>query len=199
MDDRATAGGTDDLPEIDWDAQGIETELGWAVPLVLQGYVRLGSEAVAEVPGGPRGYQVLVATTTEEASSQLLLANRLGIDKTQMTYVIDALEAAGHVERRPDPADRRVRQVHPTDAGRALLARTRMALRGAEGVLMRHLSADEQRSMRLLLARVALGAGTAGTGPAPHDPAFEHPLAVPERSRRRAPSPTTSTRSTTPE
>jgi hypothetical protein len=129
MDDRATAG---DLPEIDWDAQGIETELGWAVPLVLQEYIRLGSVAVADVPGGPRGYQVLVATTTEEASSQLLLANRLGIDKTQMTYVIDALEAGGFVERRPDPTDRRVRQVHPTDAGRALLTRTRRALRGAE-------------------------------------------------------------------
>jgi DNA-binding MarR family transcriptional regulator len=194
MDDRTTADDAGDLPEIDWDAEGIETELGWAVPLVLQGYVRLGSEAVAEVPGGPRGYQVLVATTTEEASSQLVLANRLGIDKTQMTYVIDALEAGGFVERRPDPTDRRVRQVHPTAAGHALLARTRRALRGAEGVLMRHLSADEQVSMRRLLARVALGSGDPGA-----DPAFSHPLAVPERSRRRTRATTSSTPSTPPQ
>jgi DNA-binding MarR family transcriptional regulator len=199
MDDRATADAAGDLPEIDWDAQGIETELGWAVPLVLQGYIRLGSEAVAEVPGGPRGYQVLVATATEEASSQLVLAHRLGIDKTQMTYVIDALEAGGYVERRPDPTDRRVRQVYPTDAGHALLARTRLALRGAEGVLMRHLSADEQVSMRRLLARVALGSGTATPGSTGVDTAFAHPLAVPERSRRRAPSTTSSTPSTTPQ
>jgi DNA-binding MarR family transcriptional regulator len=197
MDDRVAAADAGDLPEIDWDAQGIETELGWAVPLVLQGYVRLGSEAVAEVPGGPRGYQVLVATATEEASSQLVLANRLGIDKTQMTYVIDALEAGGFVERRPDPTDRRVRQVHPTDAGRALLDRTRQALRGAEGVLMRHLSADEQVSMRRLLARVALGAG--GSGPVGDDPAFSHPLAVPERSRRRTRTTTSSTPSAPPQ
>jgi DNA-binding MarR family transcriptional regulator len=196
MDDRATAG---DLPEIDWDAQGIETELGWAVPLVLQEYIRLGSVAVADVPGGPRGYQVLVATTTEEASSQLLLANRLGIDKTQMTYVIDALEAGGFVERRPDPTDRRVRQVHPTDAGRALLTRTRRALRGAEGVLMRHLDADEQTAMRRLLARVALAAGAGTPGAQGDDPAFEHPLAVPERSRRRTQTTTPSTSSTTPQ
>jgi DNA-binding MarR family transcriptional regulator len=196
MDDRATAG---DLPEIDWDAQGIETELGWAVPLVLQEYIRLGSVAVADVPGGPRGYQVLVATTTEEASSQLLLANRLGIDKTQMTYVIDALEAGGFVERRPDPTDRRVRQVHPTRAGRALLARTRRALRAAEGVLMRHLDADEQTTMRRLLARVALAAGAATPGAPGDDPAFEHPLAVPERSRRRTQTTTPSTSSTTPQ
>jgi DNA-binding MarR family transcriptional regulator len=137
---------------------------------------------------------VLVATATEEASSQLVLANRLGIDKTQMTYVIDALEAGGFVERRPDPTDRRVRQVHPTDAGHTLLARTRRALRGAEGVLMRHLSADEQVSMRRLLARVALGAGGPGA-----DPAFPHPLAVPERSRRRTHTTTSSTPSTPPQ
>ena len=57
---------TDALPEIDWGAEGIESELGWALPLALQGFTRLGGEAVADVPGGPRGYQVLVATTTEE-------------------------------------------------------------------------------------------------------------------------------------
>ncbi|WP_258371248.1 MarR family winged helix-turn-helix transcriptional regulator [Curtobacterium sp. MCBD17_021] len=199
MDDRLTADPAGDLPEIDWEAQGIETEFGWAVPLVLQEYIRLGSVAVADVPGGPRGYQVLVATTTEEPSSQLLLANRLGIDKTQMTYVVDALEAGGFVERRADPTDRRVRQVHPTDAGHALLVRTRLALRTAEGVLMRHLGADEQTSMRRLLARVALGAGAARAGAADVDPAFEHPLAVPERSRRRAPSTSRSTPSTTPQ
>ncbi|PYY37446.1 MarR family winged helix-turn-helix transcriptional regulator [Curtobacterium sp. MCPF17_046] len=196
MDDRVATG---DLPEIDWDAQGIETELGWAVPLVLQEYVRLGSVAVADVPGGPRGYQVLVATTTEEASSQLLLANRLGIDKTQMTYVIDALEAGGFVERRPDPTDRRVRQVHPTDAGRALLSRTRRTLRAAEEVLMRHLEPDEQTTMRRLLARVALAAGAGTAGARGDDPAFEHPLAVPERSRRRTQTTTSSTSSTTPQ
>jgi DNA-binding MarR family transcriptional regulator len=192
MDDRVAAADAGDLPEIDWDAEGIETELGWAVPLVLQGYIRLGSEAVATSTWYPRGPPGTSATATEEASSQLVLANRLGIDKTQMTYVIDALEAGGFVERRPDPTDRRVRQVHPTDAGHALLTRTRRALRGAEGVLMRHLSADEQVSMRRLLARVALGA--VGV-----DPAFPHPLAVPERSRRRTHTTTSSTSSTPPQ
>ncbi|MBT1676346.1 MarR family winged helix-turn-helix transcriptional regulator [Curtobacterium aurantiacum] len=180
---------TDVLPEIDWGADGIETELGWALPLAFQGFTRLGSVAVADVPGGPRGYQVLVAITTEEPSSQLGLAQRLGIDKTQMTYIVDALESGGFVERRPAPTDRRVRQVHPTDAGRALLDRTRSALRDAEGVLMRHLGDDEQTTLRHLLARVALGA----PGSAAADPTFHHPLAVPERSRRR-----TSTTPSTP-
>lgn len=172
------------LPEIDWAAEGIETELGWALPVSYRAFSRVATGAVADVPGGPRGYQVLVAITTEDPSSQLALAHRLGIDKTQMTYVVDALEAGGFAERRPDPSDRRVRQVHPTDAGRALLTAARDGLRDAEGVLLRHLSGDEQTQLRRLLARVALGAGdveAASDGP-PAAPAL--PVAAPQRSRR---------------
>ncbi|GAA0301831.1 MarR family winged helix-turn-helix transcriptional regulator [Kineococcus aurantiacus] len=157
-------------PEIDWDAQGIETELGWALPAVHQGFSRSATGAVADVPAGPRGYQVLVAITTEEPSSQLALAHRLGIDKTQMTYVVDALEAAGLVERRPHPDDRRVRQVLPTAAGRTLLTSARAALRAVEADLMRHLSGSEQTQLRRLLARVALTAGDV-VACAPGDPA----------------------------
>jgi len=191
------------VPEIDWGAGGIETELGWALPAMYQGFSRAATGAVADVPGGPRGYQVLVAVTTEQPSSQLALAQRLGIDKTQMTYVIDVLEAGGFVERRPDPSDRRIRQVLPTRAGRSLLAKARIALREVEGVLMRHLSDDEQTTLRHLLARVALGTADMATcaidEPTPTQtqadseprpdiqPPFEHPRAAPERSRRTAP------------
>jgi DNA-binding MarR family transcriptional regulator len=175
---------TPDIPEIDWSAQGIETELGWALPVTYRAFSQVATGAVADVPGGPRGYQVLVAITTEPPSSQLALAHRLGIDKTQMTYVIDALEAGGFAERRPDPRDRRVRQVHPTDDGRALLSTARDHLRDAEGVLMRHLATDEQAQLRRLLARVALGAGAveAATDGPPATPAL--PVAAPQRSRR---------------
>lgn len=172
------------LPEIDWSAQGIETELGWALPVTYRAFSQVATGAVADVPGGPRGYQVLVAITTEPPSSQLALAHRLGIDKTQMTYVVDGLEAGGFVERRPDPRDRRVRQVHPTDDGRALLSTARGHLRDAEGVLMRHLATDEQTQLRRLLARVALGADeveAATDGPSA-TPAL--PVAAPQRSRR---------------
>jgi len=172
------------LPEIDWEAGGIETELGWALPAVLQGFSRSATPAVAEVPGGPRGYQVLVAVTTEEPTSQLALAQRLGIDKTQMTYVVDALEQEELVARRPDPRDRRVRQVHATEAGRRLLSRARTRLRGAEEALMRHLPAEERTQLRHLLARVALGAAEVESH-LPDPPGTPgHPVAAPERSRR---------------
>lgn len=169
---------------IDWEAGGIETELGWSLQAMSQGFSRIATGAVADVPGGPRGYQVLVAITTEAPTSQLVLAQRLGIDKTAMVYVVDALEGASLVERRPDPRDRRVRQVLPTAQGRALLAAARGALRGVEGVLMRTLSPEEQEQLRRLMARVALDSGAvescigvvAGTG---------QPVAAPYLSARR--------------
>ncbi|WP_210492103.1 MarR family winged helix-turn-helix transcriptional regulator [Patulibacter sp. SYSU D01012] len=179
------------LPDIDWAAQGIETELGWALPVTYRAFSRLATGAVADVPGGPRGYQVLVAITTEEPTSQLALGHRLGIDKTQMTTVVDALESGGFAERRPDSRDRRVRQVHPTAAGRTLLDTARERLRGAEGVLLRHLEGDEQTQLRRLLARVALGAGeaeAAADGPPTAPPL---PVAAPQRSRRSSRSATT--------
>ena len=175
-------------PPIDWEAQGIETELGWSLQAMSQGFARTASDAVAEVPGGPRGYQVLVAITTEDPSSQLALANRLGIDKTAMTYVVDALENGGFVERRPDRHDRRIRQVIPTDNGRALLTTARAALRQVEGRLMRDLSADEQTQLRQLLARVALGVDDLEGGVTPHDSSANQPIAAPHRSfHRRGP------------
>jgi DNA-binding MarR family transcriptional regulator len=151
------------VPEIDWEAQGIETELGWSLQAVYQGFARSATGAVASVP-----------------------ANRLGIDKTAMTYVIDALENSGLVERRPDPRDRRVREVHPTAAGRRLLSKARVALREVEDVLMRDLDDDERMQLRHLLARVALGAGDIVAGLPAADTTLEQPVSAPERSRRAA-------------
>ena len=171
--------------EIDWEAGGIETELGWSLQATYQGFSRAGSVAVAPVPGGPRGYQVLVAVTTEELTSQLALAHRLSIDKNAMTTVVDDLEAGGFVERRPDPADRRIRQVVATEVGRSLLATARVALHEAERVLMRDLDDDEQQQLRHLLARVALGADDFGAVTASADETHANtPKAAPHRSHR---------------
>ena len=177
-----------DAVGIDWGSGGIETQFGWSIQAVYRGFVRTAQTAVADVPGGPRGYQVLVAITTEEASSQLALAQRLGIDKTQMTYVIDALAAGGHVERQPHPRDRRIRQVVATDAGRALLATARVALGEVEDGLMRDLAPDERVALRRLLARVALSVGEPAGPAAEHADAerLEQPVAAPHRSRRSA-------------
>lgn len=51
------------------------------------------------------------------------LAERLGVEGPTMVPVIERIERAGLVERRPDPADRRAKTLHLTPAGRDLALR----------------------------------------------------------------------------
>ena len=88
---------------------GLADDLGWGLGTVFRAYVSAAHGAVAGLPGGPRGYQVLSAAAKGAVGSQLALAQHLGIDRTVMTYLLDDLEAANLIERRPDPADRRAR------------------------------------------------------------------------------------------
>lgn len=140
---------------------GLEAELGWSLHRVMTAYRLTAVDAVADLPGGARGYQVLVAVEEGRPSSQLALAQRLAIDKTAMTYLVDDLEHAGLVVRRPDPADRRVRQVVATPAGRTALERSRRDLRATEDRLLGALAPREAAQLRTLLVRVALSADDA--------------------------------------
>ena len=140
----------------------MEQELGWALHRVMTAYRRTAVEAVTDLPGGARGYQVLVAAAEEGTpSSQLALAHRLVIDKTAVTYLVDDLERAGLVVRRPDPADRRARQVVATEAGRAALDVARRELRAVEASLLSALGPEDGEHLRHLLRRVAVSAPAA--------------------------------------
>jgi len=134
-------------------------DLGWALGAVFRGYVKAAHEALADLPGGPRGYQVLASSAGDEHRSQQALAARLGVDRTVMTYLLDDLEAAGLIERRPDPADRRARRIVATRHGRDTLAHLDQRLRAAEEQLLSGLdTGDDRQVFRALLRRLALHA-----------------------------------------
>jgi DNA-binding MarR family transcriptional regulator len=75
-----------------------------------------------------------------------------------MVALVDELEAAGLVARRPDPADRRARIVEPTPAGRRTLRAARADIRRAEDELLAALSPGERDSLRAQLRAVAAAA-----------------------------------------
>jgi DNA-binding MarR family transcriptional regulator len=139
----------------------LKNDLGWALGAVFRSYLQAVSATFAEVPGGPRGYQVLAAAAREEPGSQLALAQHLGVDRTVMTYLLDSLAEAGLIERRPDPADRRARRIVPTARGRALLDGLGERLCAAEDQLLATLDDGDQQTFRALLQRVAVHAATA--------------------------------------
>jgi DNA-binding MarR family transcriptional regulator len=111
-------------------------------------------------PGGARGYQVLVAAIHHQADSQGALAQRLGVDRTVMTYLIDDLEEAGLVARQPDRLDRRSRHIVATIDGQRLWADTEKRLREVEDRVLSALSTTERTTFRGLLQRLAARANS---------------------------------------
>ncbi|MBL8928167.1 MAG: winged helix-turn-helix transcriptional regulator [Pseudonocardia sp.] len=134
----------------------VESDLGWALGTVMRTYLRTTAGALVEVPGGPRGYQVLTACLRDEPPTQLALARRLGLDRTVMTHLLDNLERAGLVERRADPADRRARRIVATPAGGTLLAELNGRLARVEDTVLAALDPAERQTLRVLLSRAAV-------------------------------------------
>ncbi|WP_041999820.1 MarR family winged helix-turn-helix transcriptional regulator [Streptomyces sp. AcH 505] len=133
----------------------LDTDLGWAIRLVSSAFYRVAGESVAELPGGPRGYLVLAALAAGDPPTQLALAKEISLDRTVMTYLLDDLEAHQLVTRRPDPRDRRARQVLITDTGRARFSQVRQNLAAAESRLLIDLDDRDAEQLRTLLSRVA--------------------------------------------
>jgi DNA-binding MarR family transcriptional regulator len=81
------------------------------------------------------------------------LAQKLKCEPSNVTGIVDRLEARGLVERRPDPTDRRVKLAAATDEGRRVARDLREGLRFAREPLA-GLSDEERLSLRDLLRRM---------------------------------------------
>ena len=80
------------------------------------------------------------------------LAARLEVVPRSATSMVDALEAAGLVDRTPDPIDRRSILVGLTDSGVDLLARLGRARRASAESLFARLDAAQREQLLELLA-----------------------------------------------
>jgi DNA-binding MarR family transcriptional regulator len=108
--------------------------------------------AVPEYP--PACLQALAVLARTDAERVSEIADLLRIDLSVASRQVAVLEAAGWVERAPDPDDRRAQKLDVTDAGRATLdaAHARMVA-AYEGVLT-DWSDDDLATLSDLLARV---------------------------------------------
>ncbi|MFI6515051.1 MarR family winged helix-turn-helix transcriptional regulator [Spirillospora sp. NPDC050679] len=79
------------------------------------------------------------------------LADRLDIVPRSATTLVDALEEAGLVARRPDPANRRSLLVEPTEAGLEARARMSAVRREAAEELFAPLTAEQREALLGLL------------------------------------------------
>jgi DNA-binding MarR family transcriptional regulator len=141
-------------------------------PLVLHLGRRLRSEGDAELfkTFGLRDRHLIALTLLREFGdqSQADLAATLRVDPTSLVGLLNELEAAGLVERRRSPQDRRRHTVALTSAGMGRLAEIERALAASEQRVLSGLDPTEQATLHALLQK-ATGSTTSWSDASPTD------------------------------
>ncbi len=112
--------------------------------------------AFAEIGITPRDYCVLAHAMSGEYT-QIELAKLSDLDKTTMLNTLDELERAGYAERRPSPADRRVRIVAVTPAGAGLVATGHQVADRVHGEVLDALRPEERQAFTGVLTGLVTG------------------------------------------
>ena len=102
----------------------------------------------------PVQYAALFAAVREPGLDQRTLASKIGFDTSTIGSVIDRLERRGLIERRAAPSDRRVRLLHSTAAGSALLEQVIPAMLKAQRRILAPLPAADRPKFLAMLKRV---------------------------------------------
>ena len=112
-----------------------------------------GLTADALAPFGVTGRELAVLTVLagQEPGSQQQAAQRLGVDRTTMVGLVDALEDKGLVRRRAHTEDRRRNVIELTEAGRDTMHRADEASRDAERRFLALLSARDAGHLKTAL------------------------------------------------
>jgi MarR family transcriptional regulator for hemolysin len=112
--------------------------------------------AFAEIGITPRDYCVLAHAMSGEYT-QIELAKLSDLDKTTMLNTLDELERAGYAERRPSPADRRVRIVTVTPAGARLVAAGHQIADRVHGEVLGALPPEQREAFTAALTGLVAG------------------------------------------
>jgi DNA-binding MarR family transcriptional regulator len=109
------------------------------------------ARTMADAQMTPGQFGVISLIGANPGLTQSALARAVGIERSTMVAVIDALQGRGLVERRPSPVDRRSYALVLTTEGAALLDRLIPLVRTHERNVARRLSAaDKDRLIELL-------------------------------------------------
>lgn len=100
------------------------------------------------------GYVVLLALDRSSMRTQAALAEAIGADKTRIIRTLDELQDRGHIERQPDPDDRRVRLLAITPSGRAVKDAAQADIQRGEERWLGELDTDERVAFLTALRRL---------------------------------------------
>ncbi len=108
-------------------------------------------EALGLYRGQP---SVLQALWEHEGLMHTELARHLQVQPATITRMLQRMEKAGFVERRPDPEDQRVSRVYLTEAGQAVRADVQQVWRQLEEEAFAGFSLEEQALLRRFFLRI---------------------------------------------
>lgn len=109
--------------------------------------------AVAEAAGVSFGRARAVRRVAKRPMTMGELAESLGMDRPNVTVLVDELEGQGLVRRRPHPTDRRAKLVEATRKGQTLARRAEDVL-GTPPPGLAALAPEDLSALREILARV---------------------------------------------
>lgn len=101
----------------------------------------------------PVQFAALCALDANPEIDQATLAGLIAYDRVTIGGVVDRLEGKGLISRTVSRQDRRARSLRLTEAGNALLDRTRPIVRGFQDDIMTGLSADERAQFMTLMRK----------------------------------------------
>lgn len=99
-------------------------------------------------------YEVLLAIARDEGLSQRRLADRLLVAKSNVTALLQRLEALELIVRKSDPQDARGHRIYLTPAGRSLLKKGVREQAEVVKLMMKGLSASDVRAFGRVMRRV---------------------------------------------
>jgi DNA-binding MarR family transcriptional regulator len=102
----------------------------------------------------PVQFAALAAMAERPRIDQAALSALIGYDRATIGGVIDRLEAKGWLARSASRADRRVKLVRITPAGRRVLRRALPAVRSVQAALLEPLAAAERKRFERLCLRI---------------------------------------------
>ena len=97
---------------------------------------------------------VLRALWEQEGRTHSELAARLHVTPATISKMIQRMEKAGFVARRPDPEDQRVSRVYLTDAGRAIWSDVQQVMRAMEAEAFAGFTVEERVLLRRFMLQI---------------------------------------------
>ncbi|GAA4204023.1 MarR family winged helix-turn-helix transcriptional regulator [Actinocatenispora rupis] len=128
--------------------------LGVDLARTAKAATRAFDDALAAAGGSRPVWLILISLKTRAMANQRELAEAVGIQGATLTHHLNAMESAGLITRRRDPANRRVHLVELTAAGDTTFHALRTAAVEHDRRLRDGLSDADQAELARLLARL---------------------------------------------